>query len=263
MKIMGATVGMLAALLHRAGGKLEAWQEHARSQSAAVFETSDALHLNRARLDHLASLQLDLRQKRVLEVGAGIGLLSGFFEARDCIVVCIEGRADNIVEMRRRFPHREVHQIDLNRDTDLSPFGRFDIAFCYGTLYHLEKPEEALGALSRVADMLLLETCLTPGSHSDLHLVRESASVNQALASFGCRPTRQWVMERLRQLWRYAYTTVDQPDHPDFETDWIAPYNHGNHRAVFVACNTPLAQPKLIPSLPDRQPRKAKATVSA
>lgn len=250
-----SAVATLGTLLRRAGSKLETWPQRAASRTAAVFETPDALHINQARLDHLGALQLDLGGKRVIEVGAGIGLLTGFFEARGCSVVSTEGRADNLAEISRRFPSRRLHQVDLDRDHDLSALGRYDVAFCYGTLYHLAKPDEALRALAGVADMLLLETCLTPGSHVDVHLVREGPSANQALAGIGCRPTRPWIMDRLRRLWGHAYTTVDQPNHPDFEIDWVVPYKHGNHRAVFVASRTPLAAATLTETLPDRQKR--------
>jgi hypothetical protein len=40
----------------------------------AVFLTPEASAINMARQTHLASLGLDLARKRVLEVGAGIGL---------------------------------------------------------------------------------------------------------------------------------------------------------------------------------------------
>lgn len=39
-----------------------------------VFLTPNALAIKKARQEHLASLGLDLQGKRVLEVGAGIGL---------------------------------------------------------------------------------------------------------------------------------------------------------------------------------------------
>jgi methyltransferase family protein len=249
------TVAFVGNALRRTGGRIESWTERAASRSAAVFETPDALHINRARLDHLASLGLDIDGKRVIEVGAGIGLLGEFFERRGCRLLATEGRADNLAEIARRFPSREIRQVDLDRDHDLTALGRFDFAFCYGTLYHLAKPREALAALAGVADTLLLETCLTPGRHTDVHLVREGPSHNQAIAGVGCRPTRPWIMETLRALWGHAYTTTDQPDHPDFETDWLVPYKHGNHRAVFVASRTPIARPKLTEVLPDRQPR--------
>jgi hypothetical protein len=56
-----------------------------------VFLTPEALHINRARLDHLASLGLDLQSKRGLEVGAGIGLHASFFEERGCDILSTDG----------------------------------------------------------------------------------------------------------------------------------------------------------------------------
>ena len=255
MSRTAVAVGALGTALRRVGSRLEGWQQRAASRSAAVFETRDALHLNRARLEHLASLDLGLDGKRVLEVGAGVGLLTDFFEARGCRVLSTEPRAENLAEMRRRYPHRDIRPLDLDRDRELSAIGPFDIAFCYGTLYHLAQPRQALEALASVANLLLLETCLTPGTHVDVHLVREGPSHNQAIAGVGCRPTRAWVMETLRALWTHAYTTIDQPNHPDFETDWIVPYKQGNHRAVFVASREPLSRPKLSETLPHHQPR--------
>ena len=47
---------------------------------------------NARRQEHLASLQLDLAGKRVLEVGAGIGDHTTFFLDRECTVVATEPR---------------------------------------------------------------------------------------------------------------------------------------------------------------------------
>jgi hypothetical protein len=46
-----------------------------------------------------------------------------------------------------------------------------------------------------------------------------------------------------------------RPNHPDFEVDWVVPYKHGNHRAVFVASRTALDAATLTDTLPDRQTR--------
>ena len=52
----------------------------------SVFLEPEAPRINHARQDHLAALGLDLQAKRVLEVGAGIGLHTEFFEKRGCEV---------------------------------------------------------------------------------------------------------------------------------------------------------------------------------
>ena len=57
-----------------------------------VFLSRDALLINQARQRHLAALGLDLAGKRVLEVGAGVGLHTQFFEALGCSVLTTDGR---------------------------------------------------------------------------------------------------------------------------------------------------------------------------
>ena len=85
------------------------------------------------RQQHLASLGLDLERKQVLEVGAGIGLHTAFFEERGCEIVSTDANPVNVAEMLRRYPHRKLGVLDLDRPTDLTGLGLFDIIYCYGT----------------------------------------------------------------------------------------------------------------------------------
>ena len=128
------------------------------------FLEPDALAINDARMSHLATLNLPIAGKSVLEVGAGIGLLTGFFEERGCKVLSTDARPENVAEMKRRHPARQVATLDLERPEALGSLGKFDIVFCYGTLYHLATPGPALKALSQVSDMILLETSLSQGN---------------------------------------------------------------------------------------------------
>ena len=67
-----------------------------------------------------------------------------------------------------RHPSRRVATLDLERPQDISRLGRFDIVFCYGTLYHLAGPDPALRALGDVSELILLETwnvATTSSSH--------------------------------------------------------------------------------------------------
>jgi FkbM family methyltransferase len=207
-----------------------------------VFLTPEALAINEARLCHLASLGLDLKNKRVLEVGGGIGLHTCFFESLGCDVLFTEARLDNLEEAQRRYPHRKTALINLDAETDLTRLGRFDIIYCYGTLYHLTHASNALRVLAEICDgLILLETCVTPGDHEDLHPELEPASVaNQAFTGLGCRPTRSWVLNELKRHMGYAYQTTTQPNHDDFERNWIAPLSRKLYRAVFVGSKSQL-----------------------
>jgi FkbM family methyltransferase len=232
-----------------------------------VFLDPEAQRINCARLAHLASLGLDLDRKRVLEVGAGIGLHTEFFEQRGCDVLSTDGSPSNVGEMLRRWPHRQVGLVDLDHPTDLRALGTFDIVYCYGTLYHLRNPDAALARLGAVCSgMVLVETIVSRGMHAELNPVPERPTANQAVSGIGCRPTRPWVMSALRRHFGHAYTTLDQPDYPDFVTDWSLIGHSGNLRAIFVGARQSLSLPTLTQALPIRhrnnQPHPRQAPVT-
>lgn len=218
-----------------------------------VFLEPEARRINAARLTHLSTLGLDLERKRVLEVCAGIGLHAEFFEQRGCEVLCTDGAPANVAEMLRRWPRRRLGVIDLDQTIDLRALGMFDVVFCYGGLYHLRDPDGALARLASVCSgIILLETIVSRGHYTELHPVCEPSAANQAVSGIGCRPTRPWVMAALRRHFGYAYTTIDQPDYPDFVTDWSLISHHGNLRAVFVGSRSALSAPGITELLPIR-----------
>jgi len=216
------------------------------------FLEPNALAINAARMNHLASLHLPIEGKSVLEVGAGIGLLTGFFEERGCKVLSTDARPDLLAEIKRRHPARKVATLDLEQPDGIGALGKFDVAFCYGTLYHLAAPELALEALGSVSDMILLETSLSSGDVDAAPTVEESAAANQAYSNRGSRPTRVWVLGRLRKYWGYGYISITQPSHPDFPIDWTVPAARPNQRAIFVGSTMALANPLLTSDIPDR-----------
>ena len=227
--------------------------QHATLAEFSVFLEPDALRVNAARQQHLASLGLDLDRKRVLEVGAGIGLHTGFFEERGCDILSTDGNPLNVAEMLGRFPQRKIGVLDLDRPAALNGLGMFDIVYCYGALYHLDDPEGALARLAAICrGQILLETIVMPGDFPELHRTTEPLSPNQGIRGLGTRPTRPWVMSALRRHFGHAYTTLDQPDFPDFVTDWQMIDHPGNLRAVFVGSKCPLVLPGLTASLPKR-----------
>jgi SAM-dependent methyltransferase len=220
----------------------------------SVFLASSAQAINHARQAHLASLGLDLANKKILEVGAGIGLHTPFFLERGCSVTVTDGRAENVAKIDRRHPGVKTAVVDLERDAPIA-LGRFDIIYCYGLLYHLSNPERALARLAEACDgQLLLETAVSPGAHDELLLVRDPDAFNQAISGIGCRPTRLWILNRLKSLLGYGYIPCTQPDHVDFPSDWIHTPIQTMHRSIFVGSRTPLALPTLTDSVPSAQP---------
>lgn len=205
------------------------------------FHSDHYLRHNQRRLEHLATLDLPIANRSVLEVGAGIGDHTTFFLDRGCTVTITEGRDANLEVLRRRFSGKRVKRLDLDAP-DESFTEVFDVVYCYGLLYHLARPAPAIAYLAaRCSDLLLLETCVSPGLEVEQYPEEEAAHrPSQALSGTGCRPTRPWVLNELRRHFDHAYVTRTQPWHEEFPTDWTASPSGRLTRAVFVAARRPL-----------------------
>lgn len=235
----------------RAAGTLE----------GSAFRTHHYHRHNCRRQEHLASLGLDLINKSVLEVGAGIGDHTTFFLDRGCSVVSLESRPENcrlFVAAIQSHPHAARSRLIQGDVESLDQLitDYFELVYCYGLLYHLRNPEGALTSIAnRCRDLLLLETCVSFGTGEALNPVLESRSdPTQSFEGTGCRPTRQWVFNRLKSLFTHVYVPRTQPAHEEFPLDWTASWpSNLLSRAVFVASRLPIASPLLLDHLPDRQ----------
>jgi hypothetical protein len=233
----------------------------------AAFHSDHYLRHNQRRQEHLATLGLDIAGKNLLEVGAGIGDHTSFFLDRGCRVVTSDARPANFERLRERFNTQKnvsLRQIDLDQHL-LSGLGdeeMFDIVYCYGILYHLGRPAEALRYLAaHCSGILLLELCVSFGDGEAVNIVHEpQADPSQAWSGLGCRPTRAWVFARLSDNFEFAYVTRTQPWHEEFPLDWSPaaaaswPTNQLT-RAVFVGSRTPIAAPSLSDELVVNQTR--------
>ncbi len=102
--------------------------------------------------------------------------------------------------------------------------------------------------------MILLETCVTPGEGFSIHLVDEdNHNPNQSHSGKGCRPTRPWVMQALKQYFGHAYVSKYQPCHLDFDLDWNSSFDKKLHRGVFIGSKYFLDNNKLLQDLPAQQ----------
>jgi SAM-dependent methyltransferase len=215
-----------------------------------LFDTPEALAINRARMDHLGSLGLDLASKTVLDVGCGVGHLAQFFVRQGCPLTCLDARADNVESLRTRYPGLAARVADV-RDGLPADLGSFQVVFCYGLLYHLEDPVAALRHFGTVCtELLLLETMVCDSREPVMHLVDDPITANQATAGLGCRPSPSFVAMALNRVgFPHVYGAARPPEHPDFTFTWkddgAIARNGVNLRCVFVASRQPLQTPAL------------------
>jgi len=217
-----------------------------------IFWSPHYLRHNQRRQEHLATLGLPLANRTVLEVGAGIGDHTSFFLDRGCSVVVSEPRPANLDILRSRYPSLDVRALDLDEPPD-EPITA-EVVYCYGTLYHLERPAAAIRWMARSAtDMLLLETCVAPGDGERLERFEESReNPDNAVNNHGCRPTRDWVWRELGENFAHVCAPTTQPWHEEFPTNWTDSELPSRTliRSVFVASHTAIASPSLVGELP-------------
>jgi SAM-dependent methyltransferase len=240
---------VLGSLLRRAGLR--------RFTPEEAFHSRSYLRHNQRRQEHLASLGLPIAGASVLEVAGGIGDHTSFFLDRGCIVVSTEARPENLVILREHYPSLDVRQLDLDNPVELGQ--SFDIVYCYGTLYHLQRPAEALAFMAACCrNMLLLETCVSYGDHRAINLVDETAiDPTASIFGRGCRPTRPWIYHQLRQLFEHVYIPRTQSNHEEFPLDWTSPSSSNElTRSVFIASRRPLENPLLSEELLMHQVRQ-------
>lgn len=232
---------------------------------STLFSADFYVRHNHRRLEHLASLGLDLHNKTVLEPGAGVGDHTLFYLDRGCHVTAVEPRSENCEMFRRKMeeswtPYANAHELIQAPTESLGTLSKqFDIVHCYGLLYHVKHPDRVIKMLAeRTHGFMVLETCVSMSEGISVNLVDEPIeNPAQSYEGTGCRPTRLWIMQKLAENFEHAYITTTQPAHEEFPTDWSVPWENqsGLTRAVFVGSHKTIDNPLLTTKLPMHQIR--------
>lgn len=221
-----------------------------------AFHSDNYLRHTARRLEHLASLGIPVAGKRVLDVSAGIGDHAQYYADRGCRVTMTEVRQENIDVLRRRFTGGDIRMLDLENPQPLQG-APFEVIHCYGLLYHLGKPDVALDYLADICSgILLLETCVSPGTTEQIHPVSEDpGNPTWAFSGGACRPTRPWIYNRLKSRFPHVYMPRTQPNHPQFILDWEGKSRNDKvlTRAVFIASRQKMENPLLFEGVPMKQ----------
>jgi FkbM family methyltransferase len=172
-----------------------------------------------------------------LDAGAGVGFFSQTLI--DCgLNVCgFDGRAENVAEARRRFPHIPFEQADL-QDRRILELGKFDLVLCFGLLYHLENPLLAIRNLRTLSEKcLLLESMCVPDDKPSMLLREEPRAVDQSLTDIAYYPSEDSLIKMLyRAGFPLVYRLTPLPDHDDFRDT----REHRRKRTVLFASAVPI-----------------------
>ncbi len=172
-----------------------------------------------------------------VDVGCGVGFYSQTLAECGLQVCGFDARAENVTEARRRFPGIPFEQANIE-DRDISKLGQFDFVFCFGLLYHLENPLQAIRNLRAITEKcLLLESMCLPEERCSLLLHQEPRQDDQSLTEIACYASEGSVV---KMLYRAGFTKVYRvtllPDHDDFRET----REHTQRRTVLLASVVPI-----------------------
>lgn len=208
-----------------------------------VFDEPHYDRINSARADAVVRLLGDLsgslHLNTAVDLGCGLGYFSNFLQARGLVVTGVDGRDENTREAVRRYPQVKFVTGNVEDVGEMAGLGTFDLAICFGLLYHLENPFRAIRNLHGLTGQLLLvESMCAPGLNPSMELLDEFQAEDQGLNYAAFYPTEACLVKMLyRAGFRFVYSVTPLPEHPDFRV--TRPRKRA--RSMLVASRAPLA----------------------
>jgi len=184
----------------------------------------------------VAQLQSAQEVTTALDAGCGVGFFSEILRECGLRVSAFDGRMENVLEARKRFPNIPFEQGDVERPEILA-LGRFDLTLCFGLLYHLENPMLAIRHLRALTNQgLLLESMCIPGNGAGMVWREEPAAADQSLTDIALYPSEACLVKMLyRAGFAEVYRVAELPDHDDFRETPL----HARRRTVLFAATAP------------------------
>jgi hypothetical protein len=157
--------------------------------------------------------------KRILEVGAYNGYIGAYFNALGAEVHCLEGRIENVINIKNDYPNITAEVADL--DSPDWNWGHYDIIINFGLYYHLEKfHKEHLQNCINNSDLMFFETVIYDSSEPEIYF-RNEVGDDQSLTSIGGTPSTSYVESIIKET-NSGYKKYTDPFLNNFEHkyDW-------------------------------------------
>ncbi len=131
--------------------------------------------------------------KRILELGSFNGNIGADFYHMGADVTCVDGRLENVENIKRNHPYLNAFQCNL--DTPDWTFGKFDIIINFGLFYHLENyHREHLKNCIENCDIMYFESVIYDKIDNDQYFFnRNEGGIDQSMSELGCTPTTDFV----------------------------------------------------------------------
>jgi SAM-dependent methyltransferase len=195
--------------------------DHTMSLTLTAFDKKPYLQLIRAQGNTIRGVVDELKPQlnlaNALDAGCGVGFFAQALHECGLDVCGFDGRLENVVEARRRFPRIPFGQGDIE-DPDIARLGVCDLVLCFGLLYHLENPMLAIRHLRALTGKgLLLESMCLPGADPGMMMREEPSQEDQSLTDIALYPSEGCLVKMLyRAGFAAVYRVAAMPDHDDF-----------------------------------------------
>jgi tRNA (mo5U34)-methyltransferase len=181
-------------------------------------------------------LKPTLGLSNAVDAGCGVGFFSRTLAECGLNVCGFDAREENIEEACRRFPGIPFERGNIE-DRAIAQLGQFDLVLCFGLLYHLENPLQAIRNLRAITEKcLLLESMCLPEEKCTLPLRQEPPQDDQSLTEIACYPGEGSLVKMLyRAGFAKVYLTL-LPNHDDFRET----REHAQRRTILLASLVPI-----------------------
>jgi hypothetical protein len=131
------------------------------------------------------------KNKNILELGAFNGYIGAYFQSLGANVHCIEGRQENVNQIKLDYPQLSVECSNL--DVDYWNFGKWDIIINFGLYYHLEHNHKLhlINCLNN-CNLMFFESVIFD-SNKPVLFYRNESGIDQSLGSTGGNPSTSYI----------------------------------------------------------------------
>jgi hypothetical protein len=132
--------------------------------------------------------------KKILELGSFNGYIGAYFQSIGADVYSLEGREENVNNIKRDYPELKVECTNL--DTSEWKWGHYDIIINFGLYYHLEKfhREHLINCINN-CDLMFFETVVYDSNKSEIYFRSEPNDkfADQSLSEIGGTPSTKFI----------------------------------------------------------------------
>lgn len=159
------------------------------------------------------------KNKKILELGPFNGVIGACFNALGSKIHYVEGREENIQNIKELFPESTIEQKDL--DTPDWDLGYYDIIINFGVYYHLEKyHKEHLVNCIKNCDLMFFETVVYDSNENEIYSRSEGGN-DQSLSGIGGTPSTSYVENIFKkQKVKYTKYTNKELNSSGHHYDW-------------------------------------------